>query len=207
MVLEVYRVGLFWPTPFFLPVSCLGWGCFDPPTITFLFTVRSSRNFYTCLLNRTTFQKIFFDNCLIPMTSSMTSSILKIENFHKFYKSHFLTDFDDPGWKLKLRTSIFRKNIFAHLLGGYVVIKRHYHYFNVKSHLWRHKWRHRDQITKTKIPKFASLWEVSKTYFVFLLRPLWRHLWCNKCFSTLWWRHLMTSLSSKKCAKIFFLKF
>ena len=113
MVLEVYRVGLFWPTPFFLPVSCLGWGCFDPPTITFLFTVRSSRNFYTCLLNRTTFQNIFFDNFFIPMTSSMTSSILKIENFQKFYKSHFLTDFDDPGWKLKLRTSIFRK-IFLH---------------------------------------------------------------------------------------------
>ena len=76
---------------------------FDPP-LSFLSIDRGSWNFHTCLSNIKTLQKIFFDNFPTPMTSLMTSSILKIDFLKNCYKSQFLTDFDDSGWKWKLMT-------------------------------------------------------------------------------------------------------
>ena len=79
-------------------------GWFWPPPLTFLSIDLGSWNFHTCLSNIKTLQKIFFDNFPTPMTSLMTSSILKIDFFKNCYKSQFLTDFDDSGWKWKLIT-------------------------------------------------------------------------------------------------------
>ena len=59
------------------------------------------------------------------MTSSMTSSILKIEIFKNCYKSQFLPDFDDPGWKLKLSARILKKTfllVYAPLAKSFVII-------------------------------------------------------------------------------------
>ena len=86
-----------------------------PPSTLFLITCQvewpkqncidlGSWNFHTCLSNIKTLQKIFFDNFPTPMTSLMTSSILKIDFLKNCYKSQFLTDFDDSGWKWKLMT-------------------------------------------------------------------------------------------------------
>ena len=79
-------------------------GSFWPPPLTFLSIDLGSWNFHTCLSNIKTLQKIFFDNFPTPMTSLMTSSILKIDFLKNCYKSQFLTDFDDSGWKWKLMT-------------------------------------------------------------------------------------------------------
>jgi len=53
----------------------------------------------------------------LSMTSSMTSSILKIEIFKNCYKSQFLTDFDESGWKLKLSARILKKKFLVIISG------------------------------------------------------------------------------------------
>ena len=105
---------------------------------------------------------------MTSMTSSMTSSILKIEIFKNCYKSQFLTDFDESGWKLKLSARILKKK-FLVIISGIMtdVIKWRHQYIDIlDSHLWRHKWRHRSRITKSKYVLERSYQDANLDIFV-----------------------------------------